>query len=247
MKKKHFDKKNEIKITGVNSSLLFVEKFHGDVFKIYTNKKNVQKLKMVTNRLKKTPEILVVEDSDILRLAKTEHHEGILVLAKKPEIESVRNFKLSGEKNHFLLLDDVSNPHNVGAILRSSANFGVSAVFVSEDYNPYSAATIRVSEGGVFSTKFISYKQLPEVAHFCKQNNVHIYATEVHNSKQLYSFEFSNHSLTILGAERTGISDDAEVIAQTFVTIPGTKNVESLNVSVAAGVILAEYFRQKMI
>lgn len=245
MNPKHFDKKNEIKISGINSSILFIEKFQSDILKIYVHKRLSKKFGEVLQRVNCKQKLFLCDEEDLVRVSKSEHHEGVCIIGKMPRLKSVKEVKLNPkEPGLYLLLDDVSNPHNVGAIIRTCAHFGAKAILIKDGYNPFSSATTRVSEGGVFSSTFITYKNLDEVKNFCKVNNVHSYVTELVNAVDLYKCEFAKKSLVILGAEKTGVSKEAKAISQTNLTIPGTGNVESLNVSVACAVIASEYYRQ---
>lgn len=247
MNQKHFDKKNEIKVSGINSAILFIEKFKSDIVKIYVHKRLSKKFTEVLLRVNSKQKLFLCEDEDLVRVSKSEHHEGVCIIGKMPKLKTVKEVKLTNKDSGlYILLDDVSNPHNVGAIIRTCSHFGVKGILVKEGYNPFSSATTRVSEGGVFSSTFITYKNLNEVKDFCKTNDIHSYVTELVKAKALYSFEFSKKSLVILGAEKTGVSNEAKAISMTNVTIPGTGAVESLNVSVACAVIASEFFRQNL-
>lgn len=241
MNNKHFDKKNEIKITGVNSSLKFLKDYHSDVIKVYANKQN----QSLFQKHSYGHNVIVVTDLELAKLSKSEHHEGVCVLAKKPRVLPVKSKKINPRADEtIILLDDVSNPHNIGAIIRTAAHFGVDSIFLKANTNPYSSATIRVSEAGVFAISFFTYESLDEVSNFCKTNKVEIYTTELKDSKSIYDTNFNKNSLIILGAEKNGVSKEAKEIASRFISIPGTGAVESLNVSVACSVILSERYRQ---
>jgi TrmH RNA methyltransferase len=148
-----------------------------------------------------------------------------------------------------LLLDRIGNAHNLGAIARTAAFFGVEHIVVPD--HPQQAmpgeAAHRVAEGGLESVEIFRVKDL---AAFCRELAPHyrVIGTAVVGAKQLQKV---SHAETrggarpvalVLGNEEHGLAPEVASACAMLVTIPGSNRVESLNVSVAAAVLCWEFF-----
>ncbi|HJL19826.1 MAG TPA: TrmH family RNA methyltransferase, partial [Sandaracinaceae bacterium LLY-WYZ-13_1] len=190
----------------------------------------------------------VVDDAELAKVSGTRHHEGVCLLTDplpEPDPGSLVAALAARPAARMVFLDGVGNPHNVGAILRSAAHFGAGALVGLADELPSpSGATARIAEGGAEHVPVMRWnhpkRSLSRVAEagFCRV------ATVVEGGEPLYAAELPRHCVFMLGAEREGLSESARRLADRAVTIPGTGAVESLNVSVAAAVLLSEHFRR---
>lgn len=137
--------------------------------------------------------------------------------------------------NRILMLDDVQDPQNVGALLRSAAAFGFNHVILSPHCaDLYNEKTIRASKGAIFNC-YVERKPLPYAIQDFKTKGFRIIAADAHASK---SENIQNDQLVlILGNEGHGLSDDILSLIDQSVTIE-TKHVESLNVSVAGSILM---------
>ncbi len=191
----------------------------------------------------------LVGNEDLERLTETIHHQGICVLAYEHEETSFQQVLSSLRGNSartlWVYLDGVENPHNLGAIMRSCAHFGVSYLFGAAARLPrLSASACRVAEGGAEHVRLVFLKdplaQLSEL----RAQGFTLMATSL-QGESLFSAPMPDRTLMILGSELYGISPELLKITGRKVTIPGTGRVESLNVSAAFAVIAAEYGRQQ--
>lgn len=187
----------------------------------------------------------VVEDAEITKASGTEHHGGVCFLIKKRMGMAVSEWLgQAGAKDCVLALEDVSNPHNLGAIMRSCAHFGVKGLLVNDASLLESGAAVRTAEGGAEHVQAISGATFSEGLEAFRKAGYTIVTTSSHQGTPLAKAELPAKMVLVLGQEREGLSDSAFQQGDMSVSIGGTGNVESLNVSVATGVLLAEWWRQ---
>lgn len=191
----------------------------------------------------------VVEDDNLERITGSIHHEGIAILAREYRRWSTGDMmrwleekRLSGP---FLYLDGVQNPHNLGSILRIASHFGVSAILGAKgDLPPLSPAAVRVAEGGA---EFVPVYGLTDPVgdlERLKEFGFRIVATSSHHGDAVYGAPLGRRIVVVLGSEGEGMSPPIEALADQLLQIPGTGVVESLNVSVACGILLSEVWRR---
>ena len=187
----------------------------------------------------------VVDEAELAKASGTEHHGGVCFLIKKRHGTSVAQWVAkAGEEDCVLALEDVGNPHNLGAIMRSCAHFGVKGVVVQDAGVLESGAAIRTAEGGAEHVEPITGDSFIDTLDQFRKAGYAIVSTSSHNGTPLFKAELPKKMVLALGQERDGLSDAAISSADLSVAIDGTGNVQSLNVSVATGVLLAEWWRQ---
>lgn len=136
--------------------------------------------------------------------------------------------------NRILMLDDIQDPDNLGALMRSASAFGFMHIILShQSADVYNEKAIRASKGALFDL-YIERKPLVEAILSLKESNYTIIYTDAHGSE---SYEPKGPLVLILGNEGHGVSEDVKHIADASITIP-TQNVESLNVSVAGAILM---------
>ncbi len=136
-----------------------------------------------------------------------------------------------------LVLDDVQDPDNVGALMRSAVAFGFNHVILSYGCaDMYNEKVIRASKGALFDC-YVERKPLDKALSSLKENGYQVLAADAH---QKGSLKETHKIALILGNEGHGISDDVLPFVDQFVTIK-TKTVESLNVSVAGAIIMRDW------
>jgi TrmH RNA methyltransferase len=181
--------------------------------------------------------------NELASLARSQHHEG-LVLQTKP-----RKFVAQGDLAEMLVrrkgvavaLDRVRNPYNTGAILRSAAFFGVDAVVLGAPA-PHPALApdaVRVAEGGAEHVALSRTTDLADTVARLKKRGVAIIGTDGHAKIDARTFSFPRPLLLILGHEREGVGARVRDQCDALVAIGGSGAIESLNVAVAAGILIA--------
>lgn len=186
----------------------------------------------------------IVAAENLQKLTGSIHHEGVAILAKSLRSWSLDELLEAIETRHLtgplLYLDGVQNPHNLGSILRTAAHFGVAAVLGGAGELPaVSPAAVRVAEGAAEFVPVCELAAPPSDLVRLKRAGYRVVASSSHRGQPLDRRAFGDRCLIVLGGEGEGVSRLIESTADTCVRITGTGAVESLNVAVACGIILA--------
>lgn len=144
-------------------------------------------------------------------------------------------------------LDQVEDPHNLGAVLRTSWLLGVAGVFVPENRSSsLSPAASKVAQGGSEHVPLI-HDSLPANLSEARERGFWIYGLSHESSKSIYSLSLPPKVFWVLGSESSGIRKTVASVCDELVHIPQTQADASFNVSVAAAMALGETFRQHQI
>lgn len=238
----------EVRIYGRNACLAVFARRADDVRKVYLTEARIGEFKPVLAWcVKQRVGYRVVENDDLDRLTESQHHEGVCFEVRKTPLLSLPAL-LQGipRENPALLiwLDGVGNPHNVGALLRSAANFGARGAILPAGAPALPGAAMRVAEGGAEAVPLAQAPAGEEGFALLRAAGFTIAATVPRAGEDLYAAALPARLVLILGAEGEGMSADLIRRAHLRLTIPGTGAVESLNVSASAAVLFAEYWRQ---
>ena len=144
-----------------------------------------------------------------------------------------------------IAIDRVRNPYNIGAILRSAAFFGLEAAVLGA-VAPHPALppdAVRVAEGGAEHLTFVRTTDLADTLSRLRARGIAVVAAESDADKDAIGFAFKRPAVLVVGHEREGISDRVRSQCDAVVALRGAKTVESLNVAVAAGLLIAEVVR----
>jgi len=176
-------------------------------------------------------------------VAYRETTEGIIAVVK-PKQHSLQNLQLK-ENPLILVIEAVEKPGNLGAMLRTCDAAGVDAVIICDTktdlYNPN---VIRSSMGTVF-TNVIAVAETKQAIDYLKKNNIRIFAAELTGADVYYKQDFKNASAIVVGSEANGLSADWISAADARVKIPMLGEIDSLNVSASAAILLYEARRQR--
>ena len=188
-----------------------------------------------------------VEPAELEKIAGSVHHGGIVAIVDRPVLKSphpdeLREWASRGEP--LLLLDCISNGHNLGAIIRTAAFFGVTKLILPD--HPSAAqpteATWRVAEGGLDHVEVFQVRRLDLFVRELRKYYLVIGADTRGGRPDLTVSGFKPVAL-VLGNEEEGLAEEVASACDRLVTIPGSGRVESLNVSAAAAVLLWECTR----
>ena len=187
----------------------------------------------------------VVDEAELAKASGTDHHGGVCFLIKKRHGTSVAQWVAkAAEEDCVLALEDVGNPHNLGAIMRSCAHFGVKGVVVQDAALLESGAAIRTAEGGAEHVQPITGDNIVNVLDDFRQAGYTVVTTSSEQGKPLFKTSLPAKMVLVLGQEYEGLPDAARDPNDLRVKIDGTGNVAGLNISVATGVLLGEWWRQ---
>ena len=139
-----------------------------------------------------------------------------------------------------LLLDDIQDPGNLGTIIRSSVAFNVDSIVMSlNTVDLYNPKVIRSTQGMIFKINLIK-DDLGQVIEKLKSKNIPIYTTNVNGGENIKNINSTDSYGLIMGNEGNGVKDKISTLADRKIYIPMNSKVESLNVSVAASILLYE-------
>ena len=174
----------------------------------------------------------------------TKTPQGILcvVKRKKYDLEEL----LQVENPHFVVLDNLQDPGNMGTIIRTAEAAGVDAVFMSKDcvdiYNP---KTIRSTMGSIYRMPFIYIEDILNLLDLFRKNGVKSYAAHLDGEKFYDQEDYCSGTAILIGNEGNGLREEVAQKADIWVKIPMQGQVESLNAAIAASVLMFEIFRQR--
>jgi TrmH RNA methyltransferase len=239
----------EQRLYGINACLAMFRNRPDDLRKVWLLESRLTVLKaVVAHCVKHRLGYSVVSDDDLRRLSGSEHHEGV-VFAAMPAGE----LGLSGWLRDLapgpqlaIWLDGVGNPHNLGAILRSSAHFGVAGLLLPK-HSPLalSGAAARVAEGGAERVPMVRLGRPDNSLAQLRSAGFVPVATVVRGGEPLYGQVLPERLLLMMGAEQAGIDPALAGAAALRLAIPGTGAVESLNVAAATALFVGEWWRQR--
>lgn len=186
--------------------------------------------------LQKLPNPEEVSDKIFATISDTKTPQGICIIAKRPK----NNLQSVGNKL-IVVIHQINNPANLGAILRTCEAVGVSGVILTKGTSSaFSAKTLRGSMGASLRLKIWEKVDFTEVIEFCREQNLTTVCADVRAKKSYTEIDWSKPHAVILGSEANGLSETERNLCDESLKIPMCEPVESLNVAVAAGVILFE-------
>ncbi len=191
----------------------------------------------------KQTELIEISSDVYKKLAYRETTEGIIAVAQSKEL-ALTDLKLS--KNPLILVAEApEKPGNIGALLRTADAANIDAVIIANPkgdlYNPN---IIRASVGCLFTTQ-IATATTTAVINFLKAQKINIYSATLQNSNGYHTQNYTSPTAIIVGTEATGLSEDWRLAAYQNINIPMQGQIDSMNVSVAAAIILFEAKRQR--
>ncbi len=178
------------------------------------------------------------------RISQTHHHQGIITIVSDFEYTPLDDILKEDGRKFLVLLDKISDPHNLGSILRSAECAGVSAVVIpSRNSVLVNETVIRTSAGATSHVKVCKVNNLNDAIKQIKNANIFVYATDM-NGKSMYETNLKGNIAIIIGSEGDGVSALTKKLADEVIKIPMKGKLNSLNASVAAGIVMFEVLRQ---
>jgi 23S rRNA (guanosine2251-2'-O)-methyltransferase len=189
-------------------------------------------------------------DAQLTQLAGTARHQGVVArvtaLVARHSLDDVLD-DVKGAPL-VLVLDGVTDPHNLGACLRVADGAGAHAVIAPKDHAVGLNATVaKVASGAAETVPYLMVTNLARSLNEMKERDIRIVGTSDDAERTIYDLDLSGPVALVLGAEGTGLRQLTRKTCDELVAVPMRGAVESLNVSVAAGVCLYEALRQRSI
>jgi 23S rRNA (guanosine2251-2'-O)-methyltransferase len=180
------------------------------------------------------------------------NHQGVIARCTPGELKDEKYLasliEMLDEPPFFLLLDGVTDPHNIGACLRSADAAGVHAVITTRDKSAGLTATARkIACGAADTTPFVVVTNMARTLDMFQQAGIWIVGTAGEASTTVYQQDLKGPLAIVMGAEDKGMRRLTRDYCDFLVNLPMAGSVSSLNVSVATGVILFEAVRQRQL
>ncbi|WP_066566805.1 23S rRNA (guanosine(2251)-2'-O)-methyltransferase RlmB [Snodgrassella sp. CFCC 13594] len=191
--------------------------------------------------------VVTVDMARLDALSKHARHQGVVgfIDASKNYVDLDDVLENLNEPPLLLILDGITDPHNLGACLRVADAMGVHAVIAPKDKSAGLNATVsKVACGAAETVPYITVTNLARTLRELKQRDIWIVGTDMDGDTDLYHFDAPQAMAWVMGAEGTGMRRLTRELCDTLVSIPMFGTVESLNVSVSAGMVLSETQRQ---
>ena len=168
--------------------------------------------------------------------------QGLLAIIGRNSTENEINYT----QDIIVALDDIQDPGNLGTILRTVDSIGLNQILVSKGtadcYNP---KVVRSTMGAIFRIKIIECDNLEKTLQEARNHQYKVIVTSLQTENSVYDIKY-NKKVVVIGNEANGVSAEIQNLADEKIKIPMLGKTESLNASVATGIVLYEYVRQKI-
>ena len=168
--------------------------------------------------------------------------QGLLAIIGRNSTENEINYN----QDIIVALDDIQDPGNLGTILRTVDSIGLNQILVSKGtadcYNP---KVVRSTMGAIFRVKIIECDNLTKTLQEVRNHQYKVIVTSLQTENSVYDIKY-NKKVVVMGNEANGVSAEIQNLADEKIKIPMLGKTESLNASVATGIVLYEYVRQKI-
>lgn len=187
-------------------------------------------------------ECIYVSEKVFKYLSEVQTPQGILAIVEKKG----QGAEIDYSQDIIVALDDVQDPGNLGTILRTVDSLGLTQILVSkgtaDSYNP---KVVRATMGAIFRIKIIECEDLKQTLKEIKKHKFKIVVSSLQTEKSIYEICY-HKKIIVIGNEANGVEKEIQNLADEKIKIPMLGRTESLNASVATGIILYEYVRQKL-
>lgn len=189
-------------------------------------------------------DVEILADSLFAHISDTKTPQGILCLARQSHY--TREAVLGGDNPLLLLLEDIRDPGNLGTILRTGEGAGVTGVVLNRAcvdlYNP---KTIRATMGSIYRVPFLCMEDFGKMLEELRKRSIRTYAAHLGGRVDYDKEDYRGRTAFLIGNESHGISDGLAERTDALIRIPMAGQLESLNASVAAAVLMYEASRQR--
>lgn len=185
---------------------------------------------------------ITVSEKIFNELSEVENPQGIMAIIKK----NSENAKVDYSQDIIVILDNIQDPGNLGTILRTVDSIGANQIIVSKGTtDSFSSKVVRSSMGAIFRVNIIECENVVEQIKEIKKHKYTVIATSLDTNNSIYDLDFKKVAI-VIGNEANGVEKNVLEKVDKLAKIPMLGRTESLNASVATGIILYEYVRQKL-
>lgn len=227
--------------SGSTINKVYLQKgLRGDLF--FQLEKLVKKNKIATS---------VVPTEKLDRLSKHNNHQGAVAQISPIEFHDLEQLiETTLEENKtplFLVLDQLSDVRNFGAIIRTAECTGVNGIIIQKSGSaPVNAETIKTSAGAAFKVPICKVDHIKDALFLLQASDIKMVAATEKTENSVFDVDFTTPTAIIMGSEHKGVSNSILKMADDRAKLPLLGEIESLNVSVACGAFLYEAIRQRL-
>lgn len=185
---------------------------------------------------------IYVDEKVFHSITEVQNPQGILAVIGKQSNKAEIDFS----EDVIVVLDDIQDPGNLGTILRTADSVGLKQIIVSKKSGDvFNSKVVRSTMGAIFRVNVIESENLEDTIKQLKKHKFTVASTTLNTDKSIYDIEYKK-TVIVIGNEANGVSKEIQEISDQKIKIPMLGKTESLNASVATGIVLYEYVRQKL-
>lgn len=240
--KKYRDENNEYIVEGVKLVEEAVKE-NAPIKKIIICEDTTRTYEIPTNIMLEIAryECIYVTDKIFSSITQVTNPQGIMAIIEK----NIEKETIDFSQDIIVMLDDVQDPGNLGTILRTVDSIGLNQIIVSKGTaDAFNPKVVRSTMGAIFRLKIIESENLAQTIREIRKHHYKLVVTSLQTENSIYDIDF-NKKIIVIGNEANGVSKEIQEMADEKVKIPMLGKTESLNASVAAGIVMYEYVRQK--
>lgn len=184
--------------------------------------------------------VYTITDNVVKAISQTTHSQGIFAICQ------IQEQQINDNHQTILLLDTIQDPGNMGTIIRTADACGIDAIIIGQGCcNIYQDKVLRAAQGSHFHIPCIM-QSLNQAIEYIQQRQIPIYGTALHNAISVTDIEAQQQFALILGNEGQGINPDYLSLTTKNIKIPMRGRAESLNVAVAAGILMYQLVKESV-
>lgn len=222
-----------------------------DKILVQSGEKNGSIRKIIALAREKKIVISEVDRAKLDKLSETKSHQGVIAFAAAKEYSTIEEIlelaKEKGESPFVIIADDLNDPHNLGSIIRTANAAGAHGVIIPKRNSVgLSPVVDKTSAGALEFTKVARVSNLASAIDTLQKANVWLVAADMDGDKTIYEHDFSGGVGIVVGSEGKGVSRLVKEKCDFVVRIPMNGQINSLNASVAASLMIYEVVRTRM-
>jgi len=219
------------------------------VFLTEESKKNIHRDSPNNNLLKNT-KVFFKTKKELDKYCKNEGilHQGYVAEIEHLENDELKNFIKDKNELTFVCLDEVTDPRNIGSLIRSAASFNISGLIVKERHFPKESKLMYKSASGCIEyLKIFEVPNINTTLKFLREKNFWVYGFNANGIKDFTEVKWKGNNILLFGSEGSGLKKHTKKYTDFSVKININKNIESLNISNSAAIVFHYINQQKKI
>lgn len=221
-----------------------------DKILVQSGEKNGSLKKIIAVAREKKIVVTEMERRRLDAMSVTHSHQGVIAFAAAREYSTVEDILKSaadkGEQPFIVIADDLTDPHNLGSVIRTANAAGAHGVIIPKRNSVgLSPVVEKTSAGALEFTPVARVSNLASTIEFLKKNNIWVVGADMDGSETIYTHDFSGAVAIVVGSEGKGVSRLVREKCDFIVSIPMNGQINSLNASVAAALMMYEVVRTR--